>query len=74
MADATGGYAVIVERAGRNYSAYAPELPGCVATGKTVTETLARMRTAVRMHLQGLADERAAPDAPRAVAAEVVYP
>jgi hypothetical protein len=32
-------YAIVVERAGRNYSAYVPDLPGCVATGKTVEAT-----------------------------------
>ena len=74
MADTTNGYAVIVEQAGRNYSAYAPDLPGCVATGKTVAETLERMRGAIRLHLQGLAEDGADFSAPRAVAAEVVYP
>lgn len=74
MADATSGYAVIVEQAGRNFSAYAPDLPGCVATGKTVAETLERMREAIRLHLQGLAEDRLALAEPRAVAAEVVYP
>lgn len=74
MADTLNGYAVIVERAGRNFSAYVPDLPGCVATGKTVRETIARMRAAIRMHLQGLAEDRIAHAAPRTVAAAVVYP
>jgi predicted RNase H-like HicB family nuclease len=74
VADATSGYAVIVEQAGRNYSAYAPDLPGCVATGKTVAETLERMRGAIRLHLQGLAEDRTTFAASHAVAAEVIYP
>ena len=74
MADTTSGYAVIVEQAGRNYSAYAPDLPGCVATGKTVAETLERMRGAIRLHLQGLAEDHTTFAAPHAVAAEVIYP
>jgi len=41
-------YPVIIERAGKNYSAYSPDLPGCVATGATVKETLSRMRTAIK--------------------------
>lgn len=50
-------YAVIIERARRNYSAYSPDLPGCVATGATVKETLARMRMAIKFHLEGLKKE-----------------
>ncbi len=74
MADSTSGYAVIVEKAGKNYSAYAPDLPGCVATGKSVDETLVRMREAIRMHVRGLGEDRMDICAPHAVAAEVVYP
>lgn len=48
-------YLVVIEKAGRNYSAYSPDLPGCVATGRTRGETQRRMRTAIRMHLDGLA-------------------
>jgi predicted RNase H-like HicB family nuclease len=47
-------YAVIIEKAGKNYSAYSPDLPGCVATGATIKETLSRMRTAIKYHLEGL--------------------
>jgi predicted RNase H-like HicB family nuclease len=74
MADPANGYAVIVEQAGRNFSAYAPDLPGCVATGKTVAETLDHMREAIRLHLRGLVEDRTNFAAPHAVAAEVIYP
>ena len=52
-------YPVIIEKSKRNYSAYSPDLPGCVATGTTVRETLSRMRSAVRFHLEGLKKEGA---------------
>jgi predicted RNase H-like HicB family nuclease len=74
MADTTHGYVVIVEQAGRSYSAYAPDLPGCVATGATVDETVEHMRKAIRLHLQGLAEDSAIPATSRVVATHVVYP
>jgi len=40
-----------------NYSAWSPDLPGCVATGTTVDETEARMREAIALHLEGLAED-----------------
>ena len=49
-------YLVVVERAGRDYSAYSPDLPGCVATGSTPEETRARMQEAIELHLQGLSE------------------
>lgn len=48
------GYLVLVEDAGNNFSAYAPDLPGCVATGATVDETLISMREAITFHLEGM--------------------
>ena len=50
-------YAVVIERAARNYSAYAPDVPGCGATGRTVQETLANLREALRMHFDGLRED-----------------
>lgn len=47
-------YLVVIEQAGFNYSAYAPDLPGCVATGDTREETLQLMREAIVMHLEGI--------------------
>ena len=47
-------YAIVIEKAGGNYSAYVPDLPGCVATGATVAETEASMREAITFHLDGL--------------------
>jgi predicted RNase H-like HicB family nuclease len=47
-------YAVVIEKADGNYSAYVPDLPGCVATGATVEETEAEIRAAIRFHIAGL--------------------
>jgi predicted RNase H-like HicB family nuclease len=47
-------YAVVIEKAARNYSAYVPDLPGCVATGATVAEVEEAIREAISMHLEGM--------------------
>jgi predicted RNase H-like HicB family nuclease len=47
-------FVIIIERAGENYSAYAPELPGCVATGATEEEAESNMRSALELHLRGM--------------------
>ncbi len=50
-------YAIVVEKAGKNYSAYVPDLPGCIATGKTLEETERLIREAVELHLNGLRED-----------------
>jgi predicted RNase H-like HicB family nuclease len=50
-------YLIIIEKAKRNYAAYLPDLPGCVATGATREEVEANIREAVRFHLEGLKAE-----------------
>ena len=50
-------YPIIIERSRKNYSAYSPDLPGCVATGTTVKETISRMKSAIKFHLEGLRKE-----------------
>jgi predicted RNase H-like HicB family nuclease len=50
-------YAIVVEKAGENYSAYVPDLPGCIATGKTPEETEQLIREAVELHLNGLRED-----------------
>lgn len=50
-------YPVIIERADENYSAYSPDLPGCVATGPTIKETILQMRDAIQFHIKGLEKE-----------------
>lgn len=47
-------FLVVIEKANGNYSAYSPDLPGCVATGKTREEVERNMYEAIQMHLRGL--------------------
>lgn len=47
-------YAVVIEKGERNYSAYVPDLPGCVATGATVQETEREIQAAISLHIEGL--------------------
>ncbi|CCI19635.1 Uncharacterized 14.9 kDa protein in rep-hol intergenic region (fragment) [Microcystis aeruginosa PCC 9807] len=46
-------YAIIIEKAENNYSAYVPDLPGCVTTGKTLEEIAENMKEAIQFHLDG---------------------
>ena len=46
------GYAIIIEGEGDSFSAYAPELPGCIATGKSIEEVEELMREAIGFHLE----------------------
>ena len=50
-------YAVVIEKAGNNYGAYVPDLPGCVATGRTIEETEAEIRFAIAFHIEGLIED-----------------
>jgi predicted RNase H-like HicB family nuclease len=47
-------YAVVIEKANGNYSAYIPDLPGCIATGETVEAVEREIRSAIRFHIAGL--------------------
>jgi predicted RNase H-like HicB family nuclease len=50
-------YAVIIEAGPNNYSAYVPDLPGCVSTGKSLKEVEQNIREAIELHLEGLREE-----------------
>ena len=50
-------YAIVVEKAENNYSAYVPDLPGCVATGKTSDEAEEQLREAIEFHLRGMRED-----------------
>lgn len=50
-------YAIVVERAKKNYAAYVPDLPGCVATGTTLEETERLLREAIELHVAGLRED-----------------
>ncbi len=50
-------YAIVVEKARSNYAAYVPDLPGCVAIGRTIPETERQLRKAIEVHVQGLRED-----------------
>ena len=51
-------YAVVIEKAAKNYSAYLPDVPGCIAAGKTVEQTLSLLREALVMHFDAMNDDK----------------
>lgn len=51
-------YLIIIEKTKENYSAYSPDLPGCVATGRTTSEVTKNMATAIEMHIEGLLEDK----------------
>lgn len=53
-------FLVVIEKAKHNYSAYSPDLPGCVATGKTMEETERNMYEAIQMHIEGIIEDKKA--------------
>ncbi len=50
-------FLIIIEQGSHNYSAYVPDLPGCIATGKTLEEVKTNMREAIKLHLQGMMED-----------------
>jgi len=50
-------FLIVIEKANGNYSAYSPDLPGCVATGTSREEVLKNMHEAIEMHVQGLKED-----------------
>jgi predicted RNase H-like HicB family nuclease len=57
-------YAIVVEDAGTNLAAYVPDLPGCVATAATRQELERRIRAAIKLHLEGMAEDGVPAPAP----------
>jgi len=47
-------YLIVIEKSGTGYSAYSPDLEGCVSTGRTLEETGKNMREAIEFHLKGM--------------------
>jgi len=60
-------YAVVIEKAEGNYSAYVPDLPGCVATGETLESVEGEIREAIRFHLDGLEEDGLPVPAPSSI-------
>jgi predicted RNase H-like HicB family nuclease len=65
------GYLVVIEKAGRGFSAYVPDLPGCVATGSTPDRVRRNMQAAIELHLSGLFEDGLPLPLPRATYARV---
>jgi predicted RNase H-like HicB family nuclease len=51
-------FLIVIEKTKRNFSAYSPDLPGCVATGKTRAQATHRMHQAIELHVRGLQEDR----------------
>lgn len=49
-------FLIVIEKGDANYSAYSPDVPGCIASGTSVEETLANIRSALEFHLEGMAE------------------
>jgi predicted RNase H-like HicB family nuclease len=50
-------FLIVIEKADDNYSAYSPDLPGCIATGETREEAEQNMHEAIQLHIQGLHED-----------------
>ncbi len=50
-------FPVIIEKANGNYSAYCPDLPGCIATGSDIEETIKQIKEAIKFHIEGMKRE-----------------
>lgn len=61
-------YAVVIEKADGNFSAYVPDLPGCIATGDTVKAVEGEIREAIRFHIEGLKADGLPVPAPTSIA------
>jgi len=61
-------YAVVIEKADGNYSAYVPDLPGCVATGATIADVETELRDAIRFHIDDLKADGLEVPAPTSIA------
>ena len=61
-------FLIVIEKGKRNFSAYSPDLPGCVATGKTREQVTRNMHEAIELHVQGLLEDRVRVPKPHAFA------
>jgi predicted RNase H-like HicB family nuclease len=58
-------YAVVIEKSESNFSAYVPDLPGCIATGATAAEAESEIRDAIAFHLEGMREDGISPPVPQ---------
>jgi predicted RNase H-like HicB family nuclease len=61
-------FLIVIEKADGNYSAYSPDLPGCIATGATVEEVKKNMQEAIEMHVKGLKEDNLPVPEPSSIA------
>jgi len=52
-------YAIVIEKAEGNFSAYVPDLPGCIATGDSIEEAEQQIREAIQFHIEGMREDGA---------------
>lgn len=64
-------YTIVIEEASKNFSAYAPDLPGCVAAGATRDDVVREMRSAIAFHIESLREHREPVPDPRCTATVV---
>jgi len=67
-------YTAVYERAGSNYSAYVPDLPGCVACGDTLEETQKLIKEAIRLYIEALREDGKPVPKPTTIARQVAVP
>ncbi len=67
-------FAVIYEKTDTGYSAYVPDLPGCIAAGATFEETTALIRGAIKVHLEGMREDGDSIPRPTTVAGHIAVP
>jgi predicted RNase H-like HicB family nuclease len=67
-------FLIVIEKADRNYSAYSPDLPGCVATGKTRDQVARNMHEAIDLHVRGLLEDKLPVPQSRSFAEYVAIP
>jgi predicted RNase H-like HicB family nuclease len=65
--DENAKYLIVIEKGEDNYSAYSPDVPGCIATGETIEVTLENMREALIFHLEAISEEGESFPQPRGV-------
>jgi len=67
-------YAIVIEYGENNLSAYVPDLPGCISTGRTVDEVERNIREAIELHIEGLLEDSEPIPEPRTAVAYVELP
>ena len=67
-------YLVVIEKTGTGYSAYSPDVPGCVATGMTRDEAEREMKSAIAFHIEGLKSEGVALPTPHSSSSYIEVP